>query len=225
MIYNLIMDNMDRKFDTFIFDLDGTLLDTVPDLIALTNRILNEFGFPERSREDVISFVGGGLRRFLELALPSYATDSDVDRAIALWEEWFIDYYEHTDPYEGIPELLEALRARGCKTAIFSNRDQEGVDLLIERSPIGGFDLMLGTSDEIPRKPDPAGVIAAIEVLGAPPERAIYIGDTPGDIVAGNEAGCTTAAVLGGYHSKEELEQNGPDIVVTDPPQLLEYAD
>ena len=215
---------MEKRFDTFIFDLDGTLLDTVPDLIALTNRILREMGMPERSRDDIIAFVGGGLVQFLTLALPEGSTPEDVDRALELWEGWYMGYYESTDPYDGIPELIDELLERGCKCAIFSNRDKPGVDLLIERSPIGGFELTLGTGEEIPRKPDPAGVLHAMRELGSQPENTLYIGDTPTDITAGNEAGCTTAAVLWGYHSKEELEAEHPDIIVSDPLELLRYT-
>lgn len=233
---------MENSFDTFIFDLDGTLLDTVPDLILLTNRILDAMDKPHRSREDVIRFVGGGLDQFLRLSLPEDATNADLRRALELWNEWYTGYYEATDPYDGIPELLGALEARGCKCAVFSNRDKEGVDILLAKSPLDGFALTLGTgplpeddtivdaaadvdiSGQIARKPEPDGILVAMEVLDAEPSHTLYIGDTPTDIAAGHAAGCATAAVLWGYHSEEELLAEHPDIVVSHPLDLLHYA-
>ena len=213
-----------RGFDTFVFDLDGTLLDTVQDLIDLTNRIMRELDAPEHDRDEVLSYIGDGVSSYLSLALPDDASEADLDAAKRMWNEWFLDHYDSADAYDGIPELLQGLRERGCKVAVVSNRDHEGVGLVVSHSPLDGFDLLLGTSETIPRKPDPSGIQHAIDEMGSVPSRTMYVGDTPSDIVAGREAGCATAAVTWGYNSRDALEAAGPDIVVDDPLQLLAYA-
>lgn len=218
---------MDRKFDTFIFDLDGTLLDTVPDLTLLTNRILREIGAPEHTQEEILSYVGAGVRRLIFLALPPDEPEAKVEEALELWNDLFMDYYEHTEPYDGIPQLLHDLRERGDKLGVVSNKLQSGVDRIMDLKLPAAVDVMYGDSEKTPRKPDPTGILNAMDVLGAVPERTIYIGDSPSDIVAGKRAGCATAAVLWGYHDEAdfgETPESTPDICVSHPLDLLHYS-
>lgn len=215
-----------RKFDTFIFDLDGTLLDTVPDLTLLTNRILRDVGAPEHTQEEILSYVGAGVRRLIYLALPANASEETREEAMALWNEHFMEYYEHTVPFPGVVELLAQLRERGIGLGVVSNKLQPGVDVIMNRLLPGMVDVMFGESGLIPRKPDPKGIQTAMKFLKTAAPDTIYIGDSPGDVKAGRNAGTATAAVLWGYHKKEDFkaEDAEPDFYVENPLDLLAFA-
>lgn len=218
------MDN--RKFDTFIFDLDGTLLDTVPDLTLLTNRILRDVGAPQHTQEEILSYVGSGVRRLIHLALPADASEDTREEAMAIWNANFMDYYEHTFPFPGVIDLLKGLRERGLGIGVVSNKLQPGVDVIMQRVLPGMVDVMYGESELIPRKPDPKGIQLAMKFLKTAPADTIYVGDSPGDIKAGRNAGTATAAVLWGYHKKEDfaVEDAEPDYYIAEPADLLKLA-
>lgn len=215
-----------HRFDTFIFDLDGTLLDTVPDLVLLTNRILEEVGCPTHTPEEILSYVGAGVRRLIYLALPGDAPEELQERAMALWNEHFHEYYHHTKPYPGIPELLDELHQRGCGLGVVSNKLQAGVDQIMSICLPGKVDVMYGESALIPRKPDPTGLQQAMRMLKTAPEDTVYVGDSPGDIKAARNAGVFAVAVLWGYHAKKDFAEQGavPDLYIEHPAQLLELA-
>lgn len=217
------------KFNAFIFDLDGTLLDTMPDLVFLTNRILREVGAPEHTQEEILGYIGAGVRRLIYMALPPDASPEQTERAMELWNEHFAEYHEHTVPYEGIVELLAELRHRGCALGVVSNKLQSGVDVVMDAKLPGAVDVMYGESDVTPRKPDPAGILKAMEALGADPASTLYIGDSPSDAVAAHRAGCRAAAVTWGYRPKSDFENSSdpdahPDIYVDSALDLLEYC-
>ena len=141
-----------------------------------------------------------------------------------LWNEKFYDYYEHTFPYAGTVEMLDALKSEGCHLGVVSNKLQSGVDLIIEKCLPGYFEVMLGDSPTCPRKPDPEGIKMAMEVMGATAENTAYIGDSPSDIVAAHNAGLRGIAVLWGYHKKEDFPTEGdgkPDLFIGKPADLL----
>ena len=220
-------EGMPRTFRTFIFDLDGTLLDTVPDLVLLTNRILAEVGAPERTKDEILSFVGSGVRRLIYLALPEDASEETREEAMALWNKWFHEYYHNTVPFPGIAEMLDKLEEKGCKLGVVSNKLQAGVDLIMQLCLPDRFAVMLGDSPMIPRKPDPTGILQAMRVLGATPEEMVYVGDSPGDIVAAHNAGVFAVAVLWGYHKLEDFDTEGPgkpDLVIATPEELVTLA-
>lgn len=217
---------MEKTYSTFIFDLDGTLLDTVPDLTLLTNRILRDVGAPEHTQEEILSYVGAGVRRLIYLALPANASKETQDRAMHLWSQHFHEYYEHTEPFDGITDMLYDLLKDGCKLAVVSNKMQDGVDLIMKKKLPGYIDVMFGDREGIPRKPDPTGIKLAMSELGSAPAETIYVGDSPSDIKAGKNAGCATAAVLWGYHKKQDFidEDAVPDFFVSRPKDLLSLA-
>ncbi len=212
-----------HAFDTFIFDLDGTLLDTVPDLVLLTNSILEELGYPTRTTDEILSFVGAGVRRLIYLALPEGTPAEVQECAMDLWNERFHEYYHHTHPYPNIPELLDELHERGCGVGVVSNKLQPGVDMIMSICLPDKVDIMYGESPMIPRKPDPTGIQQAMRMLKTAPEDTVYIGDSPGDIRAGRNAHVFTVAVLWGYHHKEDFVAEGaePDLYVDRPEQIL----
>lgn len=216
----------ERTFDTFIFDLDGTLLDTVPDLVLLTNWILEQVGCPTRTPEEILSFVGSGVRRLIYLALPEDASEEMRKRAMELWNANFHEYYHHTEPFAGVPEMLDELRARGCALGVVSNKLQAGVDLIMAMRLPEKVDVMYGESPLIPRKPDPTGIQQAMRMLKTAPEDTVYVGDSPGDIRAARNAGVFAVAVLWGYHAREDYAAEGaePDMYVSSPEELLALA-
>ena len=214
---------MEKTFSTFIFDLDGTLLDTVPDLTLLTNRILQDVGAPTHTQEEILSYVGSGVRRLIYLALPENTLQDVQAKAMNLWNEHFHEYWEHTEPFVGIEDMLSALIEDDCKLAVVSNKLQEGVDVIMERKLPGYFKVQLGECERVPRKPDPTGIELAISMLDATPDETVYIGDSPGDVKAGRNAGCATAVVLWGYHDRQDFfnEDAIPDYFLNSPKDIL----
>lgn len=212
----------ERSFDTFIFDLDGTLLDTIEDLALLTNRILEEVGCPTHTTPEILSYVGAGVRRLIYLALPEDASDEVREQAIALWNHYFADYYHETHPFPGIEEMLEQIRLRGGKIGAVSNKLQAGVDLIMAKCLPGQVDIMFGESPSVPRKPDPKGIQLAMAHLGATPEASVYVGDSPTDVVAARNAGVYAVAVLWGYHDRADFQgESEPDLFVEVPSDIL----
>ena len=212
----------DRTFNTFIFDIDGTLLDTVDDLALLTNRILEEVGCPTHTTPEILSYVGAGVRRLIYLALPEDASEETVDKAVDLWNQYFAEYYHETHPFPDIEELLEQIRLRGGKVGAVSNKLQAGVDLIMAKCLPGKVDIMFGESPSVPRKPDPKGIQLAMAHLGAAPEESVYVGDSPTDVVAAKNAGAFSVVVLWGYHRREDFGgESEPDLFVDAPLELL----
>lgn len=215
-----------RAFDTFIFDLDGTLLDTLPDLTLLANRILRDVSCPERTQAEILSFVGNGVRRLMYQALPEGTPEDTAERAMQIWNDHFQEYYEHTFPYPGIEDMLRELRLRGVRIGVVSNKLQAGVDQIVSVKLPGMVDDMLGESPMVPRKPDPTGVNMMMQALGAAPDRTVYVGDSEGDMRAAHNAGLFAIAVAWGYNDPAGFAGEGalPDAVVEAPEELLAFA-
>lgn len=214
-----------RTFDTFIFDLDGTLLNTLPDLVHLTNMALREEGFPPRTTEEIHSYIGGGVRALLRQAVPEGASQEAVERIQARWKELHELYDDQlTEPYPGIPEALRDLRVRGARLAVLSNKFDEGVQQVIGRFLPGVFEAAHGECEDkgFPRKPDPAGLLRTMSELGADPQRVAYVGDSPTDALTAHRAGVFAIGVAWGYHSEGELYE--ADLVIRHPSELLELV-
>ena len=200
-----------------IFDLDGTLLNTIGDLAVSCNAVLALRGLPQHSYEDYCRFVGNGIMRLVERALPEalrppYTVDA-VRRDFVAYYLAHID--EHTLPYEGIPELLDELQRRGVRLAVASNKFQAGTEKLIGRYfPDIRFDVVLGQRPDVPLKPDPAVVG---EILTA----VLYVGDSGVDMQTAAAAGVRSAGVTWGFRTRAELEQSGARHIVDRPAELL----
>lgn len=214
-----------RTFDAFVFDLDGTLLDTLPDLVALTNRSLAKAGLPVRTEGEILSFVGNGLRALMECAVPD---GSDAQVVDAVMQNWKDDYAEFgialTVPYDGVVEALSALKARGAKLAVLSNKFDDGVQEIIPVHFPGVFDAMHGESARFPRKPDPTGLLRTIEEIGACRENVAYVGDSGSDMRVAHGAGVFAIGVTWGYRSESELRDQGADAIVATPGELLAFS-
>ena len=194
------------KYDLIIFDLDGTLLNTLDDLADACNAALREAGFPERDREDVRRFIGGGVARLIRQAVPEGTDDDIVARVLACFKKSYIENVNvKTRPYPGIPTLLRTLKRRGIKTAVNSNKVDAATRLLCKSHFGDLIDLALGETAGIPKKPAPDGAQRIMADLGVSPERTLYVGDGDADILTAKNAGIHGAWVSWGYRHPEEL--------------------
>ena len=196
------------KYDLVIFDMDGTVLNTLYDINAALNHALASVGFPPRTVDETRSFIGNGVRILLRRAAPEGADDDSLEKLFSA----FVKYYgEHladlTVPYDGIPDLLRRLREAGLTVALLSNKADFAVKLLCDRFFPGLFDRAYGARDGIPVKPDPSGTIGPIRELGVAPERVLYVGDSHVDLATAHGAGVDCALVGWGYlNQKVELD-------------------
>lgn len=212
-----------RTFDTFVFDLDGTLLDTLPDLVVITNKALADMGFPSRTTEEIHSFVGNGLMALMYQAVPQDAPREAAEEAMEKWKALFPTYDNNlTHPYPGMIETLCALKARKAKLGVLSNKFDAGVQQVMEQYMPNIFAVMHGECEGIPRKPNPAGLLRTIEELGSTPARTVYVGDSPTDIEVARNAGTFAVGVSWGYHHADELREAAADVVINKPQELFE---
>lgn len=214
---------MKTKYQLAIFDLDGTLLDTILDLAAATNAALVANGYPKRSVDEVRSFVGNGIKKLIERAVPPYAGQQDIARVY----EAFVTYYmahcaEKTAPYEGIVAMLQALRAAGVKTAVLSNKADRATRALCNIYFAGLLDAVAGEreGEGIPKKPAPEGVFAIMRECGVTAKDTVYVGDSDVDVVTAKNAGLDAISVTWGFRTVAFLRQNGARVLADTPREL-----
>lgn len=209
-----------------IFDLDGTLLDTLKALTYTTNLTLEHFGYPAVDEAHIKRFVGDGYKKLVERVL-KYSGDEELvhyEEGLTVYTELFARHcmYE-VKPYDGIPELLEQLKARNIRIAVLSNKPHERTVENIEAMfGKGYFDYVAGEQPGIPRKPDPAGVERILEAFGETPEHCLYFGDTNTDMKTGLGAGLITTGVTWGFRDRAELESFHPQYVIDYPGEVFE---
>ncbi len=213
---------MRRSYSAVLFDLDGTLLDTLCDLAAAANATLAHFGCPARTLDEVRAFVGNGVGVLVDKALPEGHTAQQHERALA----WFRLYYaahaqDSTRPYDGVDELLHALHARGTPFAIVSNKPEEAVCALNARYFGGMAAFCAGDVPTRRRKPAPDSVFAALHALGVRAEEAVYVGDSEVDVETARNAGLDLIAVDWGFRSRAQLLAAGAERIVSTPQELL----
>lgn len=211
-------------FRAVLFDLDGTLLDTLSDLAASMNAVLTRLALPTHPRDAYRYFVGDGIENLAIRALPSdqraYAM---IHRcAEAMRAEYQGRWAESSAPYEGIPELLDALAGRGLSLAILSNKPNDLTRLMVDHYlSAWPWQQVRGARPEMPRKPDPSGALAIAHHLKLPPSQVLYLGDTNTDMRTAAAAGMTPIGALWGFRSKAELEESGAHAVINHPLDLL----
>jgi phosphoglycolate phosphatase len=208
-----------------LFDLDGTLLDTLDDLADSMNAVLRQLGFPPHPTAPYKYFVGDGVVNLVVRALPeAHRDEATVARAVTLMRHVYGEHWaDKTRPYPGIPELLDALAARRVKMAVLSNKPDDSTKLCVARLlPRWRFDAVIGQSRTIPPKPDLAGVRAIIARLGVPAAEFLYLGDTNTDMATANAAGMFAVGALWGFRSADELRQAGARVLLSKPVDLLD---
>lgn len=205
-----------------IFDLDGTLLDTLGDLRDAANDALRRRGLPLRTTEEIRRFVGNGVRNLMRRCLPAGSPDEEIDAALADFKAYYAAHlYDTTAPYDGIPELLTVLRKRGIKVGVLSNKLDSATQQLIRHYFYGKVDVAFGEHSGVPRKPDPTSCRMVMEQLGVRPEEVLYVGDSGVDMRTARNAGLTAVGVTWGFRSRSELIDNGADLLADLPVQIL----
>lgn len=213
-------------YETVIFDLDGTLLDTLDDLTTATNAALRHLGLPARTRKEVCSFVGNGIAKLIERALGETGAPF-FERALAFFKEYYAAHCsEKTKPYAGILPLLEELKKRGIKTAVLSNKADFAVKALAEEYFDGLLLEAVGENESagIRKKPAPDALFAVMERLNAKKENAVYVGDSEVDIQTAKNAGVDCLCVTWGFRERAFLEENGGKTFVDEPMEILKYC-
>ena len=206
-------------FHTVIFDLDGTLLDTLDDLHAAVCGALDACGYPRRSRDEVREFVGNGVARLIELAVPNGRDDPRFEECLAIFKDLYAKNCEvHTRPYEGVCELLAALRERGVRVAIVSNKFDAAVKRLSDKYFGELVEVAVGEreSDGVRKKPAPDTVFEAVRLLGVPLDGAVYVGDSDVDIATAVNAGIPCISVTWGFRDRDFLAAHGAEALVDD---------
>jgi len=209
-----------------IFDLDGTLLNTLGDLRAATNHALEVRGLPPHSMEEIRQFIGNGIRLLICRAMPEGTPEAEIDAALDDFKAYYAAHiHDRTVPYDGIPQLLTALRKRGIKVAVLSNKIDSASQQLIEYFFPGKTDVVFGEHVGVPRKPDPTSCRMVMQRLGVQPEQVLYVGDSGTDMQTAKNAGLYAVGVTWGFRSKEVLLEYGADILVHRPEQILQILD
>lgn len=206
-----------------IFDLDGTLLDTLADLARSCNEALAANGFPAHKQEAYKLFVGDGIQMLLARILPS---DCRTQENISRVGEFFRAHYavhanDQTRPYDGIPEMLASLQNSGVRIAVLSNKDHHLVGPLVEQIFGGLVDKAYGLRAGIPKKPDPAAVFEILRAFKVQASECVYIGDSSVDMDTARNAGVQSIGVLWGYRTREELEEHGAGRLADAPSDLI----
>ena len=213
-----------NSYSTYIFDLDGTLLDTLGDLAASVNYALRTHGMPEHSLDDVRRFVGNGVRKLMERAVPDGADNPRFDETFATFRQYYMAHsLDTTRPYEGIPETLATLKARGCHLAVVSNKMMAATQALCHHFFPDTIEVAIGEDEAagIRRKPAPDTVSAALKALGVGKEDAAYVGDSDVDILTACNAGIPCISVLWGFRDRDFLISHGAQTFITHPAELL----
>ena len=211
------------NYNTLIFDLDGTLLNSLEDLHTSVNYALEKLNFPSRSIEEVCSFLGNGIEKLIELCGPEKTSYDQFAKCLFLFT---IHYSENmcvkTKPYDGIMELLETLKEKNYKLAIVSNKFQEGVTKLNNHYFSDYIDVAIGKSNDRRKKPYPDTVLAAINELGSCLDDCLYIGDSEVDIKTAKNANLKSVGVSWGFRDKELLKELGANYIIDKPKELLD---
>lgn len=211
-----------REFETYVFDLDGTLLETLKDLAASTNFALRQYDMPEHSIEDVRMFVGNGVKKLMERAIPNGLDNPKFEEVYATFRQHYLNHnLDTTKPYDGIPELLRELKGRGKKLAIVSNKFYAATQDLARHFFPDTIEVAIGERENIKKKPAPDTVVEALRQLGISKEGAVYIGDSDVDIMTARNSGLPCASVLWGFRDKEFLLEHGATFFAEKPEDLL----
>ena len=212
------------KYKIVVFDLDGTILNTLEDLADSTNYALSVFDMPERTIEEIRHFVGNGIRKLMERAVPQGTPESMIVKV----HETFTEHYkkhcaDKTRPYDGIKELIENIRNAGVYTAVVSNKADYGVQILCKDYFPGLFDYAVGEREGIRRKPYPDSVNEVLRQFDVDRTQAVYVGDSEVDVQTAANAGMDVCMVGWGFRDEEFLKENGAEFVVHSPEEAWEF--
>lgn len=210
-----------HKYKTYIFDLDGTLLSTLADLAASTNYALRTHHMPERSLDEVRRFVGNGVKKLMERAIPDGLNNPLFEETFATFRQHYMQHnLDTTQPYPGIMQLLEQLKAEGKNIAVVSNKFYAATRELCRHFFGDLVPVAIGEREDIRKKPAPDTVIEALRELGVDKEGAVYIGDSDVDIMTAKNSGMPCVSVLWGFRDKEFLLEHGATTIISKPEEM-----
>jgi phosphoglycolate phosphatase len=211
------------KYQAVLFDLDGTLLDTLEDLAESMNQVLKRMGYATHQVDEYRLFVGDGMEMLAARALPTRVSRAEIEEcSIAMREEYGKRWADKTHPYPGIPDLLNSLTQRNIRLAVLSNKPDPFTKSIINKFLADWhFDPVLGARPGVPKKPDPVVALEIASTLKIPPEKFLYLGDTNTDMKTAIAAGMHPVGVLWGFRTAEELTSSGAKTVIRDPMELL----
>lgn len=208
-----------------IFDLDGTLVDSLGDLADACNNGLKKMGYPVHELEKYRYFVGDGVLKLVERILPEdKRSEENISALKAEFDSYYnVHYADKTHPYDGIVSLLDALSAKGVKLAVASNKPDEFTKSVVKVFFEGKFDMVLGKCPDTEKKPAPDILLKIMDALDVSADETVMIGDTNVDIRTAKNAGVSSIGCLWGFRTMEELEQAGADHIVSSPNEILKY--
>lgn len=211
------------KYDAILYDMDGTVLDTLGDLCDSVNYALSHFSLPAVTPQAIAQYLGNGAKRLITLSCPEGTDEATAEKVLAFYMPW---YNEHcrikTAPYDGILEMMRKLKTMGVKQAVISNKPDSAVQPLAEEFFSGLLELAVGESKDVRRKPAPDSVLAAAKKMNVPLDRCVYIGDTEVDIETAKNAGMDCISVTWGFRSAQQLAQSGATVMVNSAEELFD---
>lgn len=214
--------NQFRTIDTILFDLDGTLLNTLDDLADSLNHALQTMGFPLKEKQQIKSYIGNGIENAVSLVVPDGRKNPVFPACFACFKEHYLGNMQNkTDVYPGIRELLHTLAAKGYRMGVVSNKFDQGAKELVHQYFGDLIQVTIGEIPGTPRKPAPDSVLRAISELGSWPERSVYIGDSEPDVLTARNAGIPFIGVTWGFRDREVLEREGAEQIIDRPEELL----
>lgn len=212
-----------QQYETYIFDLDGTLLDTLDDLAAAVNYTLRTYGMPEHSRDDIRRFVGNGVRMLMTRAVPNGEQNPQFEEVFSTFRMYYMQHsLDTTHPYDGVPEMLAALKQRGCRLAVVSNKFDKATKELCRHFFADTIEVAVGEheAEGIHKKPAPDTVIEALSQLDVGRENAVYVGDSDVDLETAHNACLPCISVLWGFRDKEFLLAHCAKTFINHPNEL-----
>lgn len=214
---------MFENVNTVIFDMDGTVLNTLEDLTVSVNYVLSKFNMPEHSEEEYRKFFGNGIKYALKCAVPEETPEEVIEEMLPIFREHYNEHcHDRTKPYDGIIELMSMLRANGYKMAIVSNKIDSAVKELNDRFFSEYVDVAIGEKPGIKRKPAPDTVLAALDELGSKKEAAVYIGDSEVDLQTALNSELPCISVLWGFRDKDFLISKGASVFAETPEEVYD---
>jgi phosphoglycolate phosphatase len=216
------------KFKAVIFDLDGTLLDTIADLGDSVNAVMKKYGFPEHDYETYKLFVGKGVENLISKSLPFKEIDeNELKKYLSdMKDEYSRQIFNKTRPYPGINDLLDYLNTKRLSISVYSNKQDEFTKIMIKKYfPDKKFDFIIGSQESKPLKPDPSIPLEISEKLNIKPEEFLYLGDSGIDMNTAKNAGMFPAGVLWGFRTEKELRENGAKLLLKNPHDLIDFLE
>lgn len=211
------------KYNTYIFDLDGTILDTLLDLANAVNFAMKSKGFPERTVDEVKNFIGNGIKVLIRRAVPEKTSEDDYAEALEIFTKYYLEHIaDNTKPYDGIVDVINELKKKGCKTAVVSNKAHFAAQAVVKDFFGEIFDIVVGKMDEFPSKPEPDSLLYTIKSLGADKEKCIYIGDSDVDVLTAHNAGLECIGVTWGNRDEDILRASRAEYIAHTPKEILD---